>query len=300
MKIFDLEEIQESINPVRDFETLISSQRSAFMDFSSGLYDVPLPMQFIFPTFGSDCHIKGGYKQGSQNLVIKIANSSRVGNNGIMLVFDINTGETKAILHDQGFLTTLRTAITGMIMLELVPWKLQNIGIIGSGSLAAQLYKLAKQKYRWANVMLYARNKAKAASITDSVCDSVEDLLIKCDVILTTTSSTSPIIHNITQDTNKAIIALGSDDEHKSEISPNLFEKADMIIVDSKLQAAKLGDVSKVLKASIIAQDALVELGAVLKLGIPENAKTIIADFSGIGAQDVAMAEFILPRLLAD
>lgn len=300
MKIFDLDQIHEAINIAIECEELLSAQKSAFMDFSSGLYEVPLPMQFIFPTFGSNCHIKSGYKQGSKNLIIKIANSSEGGNNGIILVFDINTGETKAILHDKGFLTTLRTAITGMIVAELVPWEIQNIGIIGSGSLAAQLYKLARQKYPWANVILCARNKAKAARITDSVCDSVEDLLIECDVILTTTSSASPIIHTIRQETNKVIIALGSDDEHKSEILPSLFEKADMVIVDSKSQAAKFGDVSRALKAGIIAQDALIELGKVLKSGIPKNAKTIITDFSGIGAQDVAMTEFILSRLSVD
>ncbi len=121
-------------------------------------------------------------------------------------------------------------------------WELQNIGIVSSGNLGAMLYNFMHIKHPHSNIVLYARNKTKAASITDSVCDPVEDLLIEYDVIFTTTSSASPIIHNITQGTNKAIIALGSDDEHKSEISPNLFEKADMIIVDSKLQAAKLGD----------------------------------------------------------
>jgi ornithine cyclodeaminase len=71
-----------------------------------------------------------------------------------------------------------------------------------------------------------------------------------------------------------------------------------MLIVDSKLQAAKFGDISRALKAGIIPKDALMEVGEVLKLGIPENIKTIIVDFSGIGAQDVAMAEFVLSRLV--
>ncbi len=70
-----------------------------------------------------------------------------------------------------------------------------------------------------------------------------------------------------------------------------------MVIVDSKLQAAKFGDVARALKEDIINQDTLMELGAALKSGVSENTKTIIADFSGIGAQDVAMAEFILSRL---
>ncbi|MDA0938793.1 MAG: hypothetical protein O3C05_00675 [Proteobacteria bacterium] len=64
MRIFNLAQIQESINVSRDLEELISSQKAAFMDYSAGLYDVPLPMQFVFSGPRSDCHIKGGYKAG--------------------------------------------------------------------------------------------------------------------------------------------------------------------------------------------------------------------------------------------
>ena len=184
-----------------------------------------------------------------------------------------------------------------MIVLQLMPWTLHNIGIIGSGSLVGQLYELAKAKYPKANILIYAHNKVKAASIGDLVCDSAEDLVAKCDVVFTTTSSVDPIIYAIVKHKSKAIIGLGSDDEHKSEISPHLFSEADMVIVDSKLQAAKFGDVAMALKEGIIIQDALMELGAVLKPGASGNTKTIIADFSGIGAQEVAMAEFLLSRL---
>lgn len=298
MKIFSLEQIKESINISKDLEELINSQKAAFMDYSADLYDVPLPMQFVFPEQGSDCHIKGGYRQGSEHFVLKIAGSSKFGNNGAMLVFDVESCELKAILQDKGFLTTLRTAIAGIICLTIMPWMPQNIGIIGSGSLAGQLYELARAKYPKANVMLYARRKIKAAAIGDLVCDSVEDLVAKCDVVFTTTSSVEPIIYPIPESRSTAIIGLGSDDEHKSEISLQVFKAADMVIVDSKLQAAKFGDISKALKEDIITQDALIELGAVLKSGVSENTKTIIADFSGIGAQDVAIAEFVLSRLV--
>lgn len=297
MKIFNLDQIQASLNIKRDLEELISSQKSAFMGFSSGLYHVPSPMQFIFPGQGSDCHIKGGYRESSQSFVIKIAGSSKFGNKGLIIVFDAATCEVKAILEDKGFLTTLRTAIAGMICLMLIPWKLRNIGIVGSGNLAKQLYELATLKYPQANIMLYSRNKAKATAISNLVCSSAEDLMAKCDVTFTTTSSLVPIIHVMPQDRNIAIIALGSDDEHKSEISSQLFKDADIMIIDSKLQAAKFGDVSRALKEGIIAHDSLRELGEVLKSGISEKARTIIADFSGIGAQDVAIAEFILSRL---
>lgn len=299
MKIFSLDQVQKSINITKDLEELISSQKAAFIDYSSGLYDVPVPMQFVFPKARSDCHIKGGYMQDSKYFFVKIASSSRFGNNGEILVFDVESCELKVILQDKGFLTTLRTAIAGIICLTIMPWMPQNIGIIGSGNLAKQLYELARAKYLKANILLYARNKVKADAIGDLVCDSVEDLVAKCDVVFTTTSSLEPIIYSIPEKSrNITIIVLGSDDEHKSEIAPQLFKAADMVIVDSKIQAAKFADVSRALKADIVHKDALMELGEVLKSGVSENTKTIIADFSGIGAQDVAIAEFVLSRLV--
>lgn len=57
MKIFSLEQIKESINISKDLEELINSQKAAFTDYSSGFYDVPVPMQFIFSDQGSYCHI---------------------------------------------------------------------------------------------------------------------------------------------------------------------------------------------------------------------------------------------------
>lgn len=298
MKVFNLAQIQGSINITKDLEELISSQKAAFMDYSAGLYDMPVPMQFIFSGPRSDCHIKGGYRQDSKYFVVKIAGSSRFGNNGEILVFDVESCELKVILQDKGFLTTLRTAIAGIVILDLIPWKVQNIGIIGSGSLARQLYELARAKYPKANILIYARNKARALAIGDVICDSAEDLVAKCDIVFTTTASLEPIIYAIPESRNTPIIGLGSDDEHKSEIAPQLFKAADIVIVDSKLQAAKFGDISRALKEDIITQDALIELGAVLKSGVAENVTTIIADFSGIGAQDVAMAEFVLSRLV--
>lgn len=297
MKIFNLSQIKENINISDDLPKLMDSQRSAFIDFSSGLYDVPPPMQFIFPQFKSDCHIKAGYKQGSKNFVIKIINGSYFGSSGVILVFSTNTGKLKAILQDEGFLTTLRTAIAGIIVSELIPWNLHNIGIIGSGDLAAQLYDLIFLKYPKSNIMLYARDKTKAINITDNICD-LQILMDKCDVVFTATSAAYPIIHNIQQDKNQAIIALGSDDEYKSEISANIFGKADIIIVDSKLQATKFADISRALQAGIITTNSLLELGEILTLGIAKNAKIIITDFSGIGAQDVAITEFVLSLMI--
>lgn len=298
MKIIELSEIKETLNLARDLEDLINSQKDAFIGFSSALYDVPLPMQFMFPEFHSDCHIKGGYRHKSEHLVIKIANSGRLGNRGVLLVFNSATGELKYILRDDGFLTTLRTAVGGIIVSEIIPWSIKNIGIIGSGNLAKILHELVGHKYPHATTMLYARHQDKAKAIGANVCESAAELIAKCDLVFTATSSETALVDNVDMNMNKAIIALGSDDALKRELALDLFAKSDVVIVDSKIQAIKFGDVAKAIASQIIPFTSLRELGEVLKSGIPESTQTIIADFSGIGAQDVAMSEFILSKCL--
>lgn len=296
MKIIELSQIQQSINLSDDLNELIALQKSAFIDFSEGSYNIPIPMQFEFPHYRSDCHIKGGYRQNSQHLVVKIANGGPFGIQGAIFVFATETGELKAILRDHGWLTTLRTAIAGIIASEVIPWPINHIGIIGSGNVAQMLYALAKLKYPNQNILLYARNLAKAKNITHNTCQSVQELVSRCDLILSVTASREPIINDNIFDSNKAIIALGSDDEHKRELSLELFTKSDIVMVDSKQQAIKFGDVAKAIDTGVISADSLVELGHVLKAGISKQAKNFIADFSGIAAQDVAMTEFILSR----
>lgn len=117
---------------------------------------------FFLSKEGTDYHSKGSYRQGGNLFVVKVAGNSKFGNNGEILAFDVESCELKVILQDKGFLTPLRTAIVGIIVVDLVPWEPKNIGIIGSSSNPAkQLYELARAKYSKANIMLYAHNKAR-------------------------------------------------------------------------------------------------------------------------------------------
>lgn len=298
MKIVSLEEIKNCLRLAKDLDDLIESQKSAFIDFSDGLYDVPPPMQYLFPDFKSDSHIKGGYRKGNENFVLKIANNSPAGNEGLILVFETKTGKTKAILEDQGYLTTLRTAIAGLIIAQQAPWKPRKIGIVGSGPLASQLHTVCGLKFPNSERRLYARNAASGQVITKNICSTLEDLVATCDVILTCTSSSVPLIHSFSGLDHQLIIGLGSDCKSKQELSQNIFAAADLVIVDSFEQSMTLGDVASYLKSKPSSLEKVRELGAVLKNDVKEKPSRIVADLSGIGCQDVSINEFILDKLL--
>ncbi|MCX7343744.1 MAG: hypothetical protein NT128_06350 [Proteobacteria bacterium] len=74
MKIFDIKKIQQVINQEQDLEEIIETQKQAFIDFTSGLFEVPLPMQLSFPNQQGDCHVKAGFKKQGNIFVIKVAN----------------------------------------------------------------------------------------------------------------------------------------------------------------------------------------------------------------------------------
>ena len=84
---------------------------------------------------------------------------------------------------------------------------------------------------------------------------------------------------------------------HKQECHPEIFRRADKIIVDSKVQACKFGDTFYALQSGIIRLEEIVELGKLLEDGLGSKSKLIITDLTGIAAQDMAMAEFVMELL---
>src|SRR5262249_50936739 len=130
------------------------------------------PVGFMrFKTPPGDVHVKSGYISGDDLYVIKIASgfydNFKLGipsSNGVMLLFSQKTGELQAILHDEGRLTNLRTALVGAICAKyLAPRHVNCIGIIGTGSQAKeQLFNL-QFVTSCREVLVWGRNASKAS-----------------------------------------------------------------------------------------------------------------------------------------
>lgn len=78
--------------------------------------------ELLFQNPPGDCHIRFGYFRGAPTFVIKVAmgfyeNPTRglETNNGLMMVFSSLTGNLIAILNDEGWLTSWRTAAAGAL-----------------------------------------------------------------------------------------------------------------------------------------------------------------------------------------
>ena len=125
---------------------------------------------------GSDpgeVHIKYGYLRGGDHYVVKIAsgfpmNRSRgmQSGNGLMLLFDQATGELVTILHDEGYLTDLRTAAAGALACRaLAPSAFETIGVVGTGVQASLQLEHAARATGCRHSMVWGRNPDRAQDL---------------------------------------------------------------------------------------------------------------------------------------
>ena len=287
MQIFHKADIEKCISLKDDLAELMLLQKQAFIDFSAGHINTPMPLQMSFKNPPGDCHVKAGYHEGDDIFIVKIATgfyqNKDLGlptGDGAILVFSKSTGLLQAILCDNGYLTILRTALAACLASQIAP--VSHIGIIGTGNLSKMTSTLMQLLYPEASINIWGRNSNH----------SLDELLNISDLVITTTAAQEPIIKNIRK--NVHIIALGADELGKQELGSQLFKLADKIIVDSKSQAIKYGDSYHAIKAGIINGNKLEELGIILSQCYRANNKMIITDLTGIAAQDVAIVKWIL------
>ena len=146
--------------------------RDAYVASAQGEVQTGEVVHLTFPNTNGDCHIKSGHIDGTLCYVVKIAsgfydNPSKglPSSNGIMLAFSTSTGETLAILRDEGGLTDIRPAIGGAFAtLTLARADAREVLKIGSGIqawLQAQcLENLMKDRALKFNI--WGRNRAQA------------------------------------------------------------------------------------------------------------------------------------------
>ena len=310
MKILTRQQIEQLVS----IPVILDAIEQGFAIYSQGGVVIPPIATLHFDHPPGDCHIKYGYAKNGKYYVVKIASgfhdNPKLGlpaGNGVMLLFDKQTGGLLSILLDEGYLTDLRTAAAGCIAAKhLAPKNISQIGIVGTGAQAYYQLKLLSLMTKCRRVMIWGRDESKVKTLKDHVnlqewkieiAPNLDRLTADCNLIVTTTSSTTPLLfaHQIRPGTH--ITAIGADDIGKQELDPEIFVKADKVIVDSRRQCMELGDVSYAIKRGLIKKEKLVELGEVVMnnfLGRNSETEITVADLTGIAIQDLQIAATIM------
>ena len=207
MKLIKLNEIKEILKKV----DIIAAIEKGFVAYSNGNAVVPAVGELVFTNPPGDVHIKYGYIIGDEYYVIKVASGfydnpklNLPSSNGLMLLFSQKTGAVCGILLDEGYLTDLRTAAAGAIVATIAaPRIVSQIGIIGTGIQAKLQLQYLKKVIRCREVIVFGRDDNQLLHFKSEMenhefkiktTKKIEDVTSSCNLIVTTTPSTSPIL----------------------------------------------------------------------------------------------------------
>jgi len=298
MKIIGLAEIQKRLADI----DVIAAVEKCFADYSSGKIINPPPGELIFKDPPGDVHIKYGYNLTSNYYVIKIASGFYDCDprcQGMMLVFSRQSGKPVALLDDQCHLTNIRTAAAGAIAAKYcAPRVIKRIGIVGSGVQAQLQLTYLRKVLDCNNVIVFGRNKEALAKFQPqcAITTDIEELAATSNMIVTTTPSHIPLLNLSHIKPGTHITAIGSDTPDKQELTIDILQAGDVIVTDSKQQAQTRGEIAHALAKQVIALDKVVEIGEIINgnaVGRENDQQITIADFTGLAAQDIAIAEAV-------
>lgn len=123
------------------------------------------------------------------------------------------------------------------------------------------------------------------------------------DIVVTCTSARQAFLTPGLVRPGTFIAAVGADNDDKSEIAPELYARA-RVVVDSLEQCAEIGDLHHALAAGAVTREhvqaSLSEIVAGQKTGRRDDTEITLFDGTGLGLQDVAAAAGIYRRALAE
>jgi ornithine cyclodeaminase/alanine dehydrogenase-like protein (mu-crystallin family) len=258
-------------------------------------------------------HIKAGHLHDDGVWTVKVSTDFDPGDGGamrhggLMLVISAIDGAPVGMLGDNGFLTELRTGAAGAIAANLLARRdVTTAAIVGAGSQARYQLEALLQVRPIDRLQVASRSRERARAFVDEIsnlglsarlCDSVQEAVRGAGIVITTTPSTVPLVEADWLDAGTHVTAVGSDDPDKRELAPDVLARASVVAVDDRRQAANFGELHHAIEAGMRTEDDVVTLGELLEGVAPGRVRDediTVADLTGVGVQDAAIAALVL------
>jgi ornithine cyclodeaminase len=248
---------------------------------------------------GGEVHIKSSYRKGGRHVALKVAGNFVRRPYGSIVLVSVETGETVAYFDDGGYLTDLRTAAVSAMVARELGRSDAVLGILGTGVQARLQAQLHAEVLPLDRVHVWGRSPERAAAcageigrllprVRVAVARSPEEVAASATLIATTTASRAPLLRARDVQPGSHLSAVGADSPGKQELDPDLLRRASLLLVDSRTQCERLGELQHARSEA----DRAVEIGAFCAAPVAyDRAGITVADFTGLGAEDLFIAE---------
>jgi len=226
----------------------------------------------------------------------------------LIILIEPETGKPLAIM-DGTWITNMRTGAAGGVAAKYLARKDSKIiGMVGAGTQARSQLLALNLVYKIDEVKIYAKKLESCErfkkdmaflGLNISIKEKAQDAVRGCDILVTTTPVTQPIIENEWIDEGVHINAIGADAPLKEELDPRILKRA-KIVVDDIEQACHSGEINVPISKGIISRaDIYAELGEIIagkKVGRVTDSEITIFDSTGLAIQDIATALIVYKK----
>ena len=295
---------QKTIKSLINNKEVIDRMRAAMIAYSSGECEMPIPMHLDIPSVNAEVHVKAGYRSGGRYFAVKVASSfpnnqahSLSTGNGSMLLCSAKTGAPVAFLEDGGHLTDVRTAAVTAMVTQTLGRQDRILGILGTGIQARLQVEMhaavlpIEAIYLWGrnaeSAQECARDLRKLAPVT--IADSPGEVAAYARIVICCTAARSPLLHRTTSSPGPISPQSVQMVPGKRELAPEILRFADLLLVD----CPSTGPTDwRVAARRATRFHRAIEIGTFCSGKSVPAANLSIGDFTGVGVQDLYIAEY--------
>jgi ornithine cyclodeaminase len=226
-----------------------------------------------------------------------------------IVLFDFDMGQPVALVAGNA-ITALRTAAASALSIDLMARKdARKILIIGAGAQAETHLRAALKVRAFDQVFAWSRDKEMAQDLARRVSDVIDlrpqtdvSVVKDCDVAITLTPSTQPLVDLARISPGTHLVCMGADTAGKQEVAPEIVA-ASRVFTDDIEQSLTIGECQAAFRAGLIGRDHIRgTLGEILlgtARGRESDDEITLFDGTGVALQDLIAAGHVLARYQA-
>ncbi len=228
----------------------------------------------------------------------------------MFILLDAETGVPALLLEEHGYLTDFRTAAAVALTLKyLAPKDTRDALLIGAGALARLTARAMVGQLPLARLTLWNRTAERAADLAKELSQVVETRIAPAlesavrdhRVIVAATASTTPLVMAAWVGAGTHVTSVGTGSPEKIELEPALLARADKLVADRTFQTERYGNLHHAIAAGAVTRKQvyaeLGDLAAGRRAGRETAEEITVADLTGVGVQDAAIAEVVVEAL---
>lgn len=293
---------EHHVTELLDIETTIAAVEEVLRDQAEGVATNRPRYRVAVPS--SQLHVMSAGDRRLGVYGLKTYTASRKGARFLVLLYDSESGDMLAMIEADR-LGQMRTgAASGVATKYLARELADTLGVFGAGWQAESQMMAVCAVRRIKTAKVYSRNRERREAFARrmtallrcevAAVESPEDAARGCSIIITATTSRTPVLEGKWVEPGTHINAVGSNFLSKAEIDVEAVGRASVIAVDSIEQSRlEAGDLMPAIERGVISWESVTELGRIVagrERGRAAEADITLFKSNGIALEDISTA----------